>query len=103
MRTRKPLVFVAIPSWAITDCKPDRYTVAAAFQLAGLTNKWVRLTADTQRAVFGHHLFGKCQIRVHNNGVEVIRSVCFGTTYSHVLLDWAALERYVTTGQRPIF
>ena len=64
MKTRKPLEFTEIPSWAICTEQRDRYSIAAAFALAGLVGKSVRLTAKTQRALFGCNLFGKCSLTV---------------------------------------
>ena len=101
MRTRKQLTFAEIPAWAIDDASPDRYTVAAAFQLAGLTDRWVRLNAATQRAVFGAYLFGKCSLRLDNDAIHVSRTACFGTDFSDTHFDWVALEQGIASGQRP--
>lgn len=103
IRSSQMMKPVEIPAWAIDNRTPDRYTVAAAFELAELTGQWIRLTAASQRAVFGSKLFGKCKLKVDENGITSVRSVCFGTDFSDVILDWASVERCMTTGQAPIF
>ena len=102
MRTAKPMKMKTIPAWATDGAQRDRYTVAAAFQLADLTGRWVRLSADSQRAVFGLVLFGKCQMYVGDNGIRVIRSVCFGTDFSETRFDWADVEKYMAKGCKPV-
>src|SRR5262245_49948918 len=103
IRKSVAMTFETIPAWAIDPDRRDRYTVATAFQLAGLTGRRVRLTAETQRAVFGHNLFGKCQVEVTETGISTHRSVCFGTDWSGITLDWARLEQLMATGERPCF
>lgn len=102
MRTRKPLKLDTIPTWAIDDQKRDRYTVAAAFQLAELTGKWVRLTAETQRAVFGANLLGKCEMLVEDEGIKVLRTACYGTDFSFSRFDWTRFEEVMAEGRRPL-
>lgn len=107
MRTRK-LQFWSIPlwavdqSWSVNQFRQDRYSVAAAFELADLSNQWIRLDAESQRLVFGKALFGKVRIRVTNQGLETAKSVCFGTDVSHCTFDWDDLERMIRTGIKPI-
>ncbi len=103
MRTRKPMTFETVPSWAVDSEGHSRYTVAAAFELAGFTDKWVRLTAATQREVFGAVLFGKCNVRVNSEGLQADRSVCFGTDFSSLRLGWDDLEQVMASGRRPCF
>lgn len=101
MKTRKPMKFETIPEWAVCKSTRDRYSVGAAFMLAGFSNEWIRLTAESQRLVFGAVLFGKCQMRVANDGVHIQRMVCFGTDCSGTFFDWDALERQMALGCRP--
>ncbi len=101
MRTRKPIILETIPEWAIDASERSRYTVAAAFELANLTDKHVRLTAESQRAVFGVAMFGKCQLRVHAEGIAASRSVCFGTDFSTILMTWEDVERHMTNQTKP--
>ena len=103
MKTRKPMKFETVPTWAIEAGTVTRYTIAAAFTLAGLTEQWIRLTAQNQRDVFGCVLFGKCEIKVGNDGIRASRSACFGTDFSSMTLDWVAVEKYVASGCRPTF
>ena len=103
MRKRKPLKFEEIPAWAIDSSERSRYTIVAAFRLADLTdNKSVRLTAETQRNVFGAVLFGKCLITVGNEGIGVTRSVCFGTDFSGTNFSWERVEELMKEGRRPV-
>lgn len=99
----KAMKFEEIPAWAIEDGTRSRYTVATAFELAGVAGRWVRLTADSQRDVFGHNIFGKCKVKISETGIEVVRSVCFGTDWSGATIEWASLERYMATGEKPVF
>lgn len=101
MRTRKPLIFEEIPAWAVEPADRSRYTVAAAFHLAGLTDKWVRLTAASQRLVFGAVLFGKCLMRATCNGLGISRTVCFGTDAVGIIFGWERLEKVMAEGRRP--
>lgn len=101
MKTRKPMKFVDIPPWAIDTAERSRYTVAAAFRLAELSDVWVRLTAATQRAIFGAVLFGKCSIRCGTDGIHTSRTACFGTDFVATIIEWDGLERCMKTGQRP--
>lgn len=102
MRKRRPLTFADLPTWTVDpNSKPDRYSVAAAFMLADLSDKWVRLRAAAQRLVFGAALFGKCEIKVTDNGLQVLRTVCFGTDFSCTTFSWAELERVIASGRRP--
>jgi hypothetical protein len=102
MRQRKLLKFADLPEWVIDpNSRPDRYSVAAAFMLADLSDKWVRLTADSQRLVFGANLFGKCQLKVDDNGLKVTRKVCFGIDFVCTWFDWETLERVIADGRRP--
>lgn len=98
-KTRKPMKFEEIPSWAIDSTKRDRYTIAAAFELAGLMRKDIRLTAEAQRKVFGAVLFGKCRIYVSNHGINASRSACFGTDFSSIAVNWEEVEKKVATGE----
>ncbi len=102
VKTRKPMTFAEIPDWAIDADERSRYTIASAFELAGLTDEWVRLTAETQRALFGFVLFGKCNLKVDANGIKVSRSVCFGTDFSTTTFDWNDVERCMAGGYRPV-
>ncbi len=101
MRSRKPMTFETIPEWAIDASERSRYTVAAAFELAGLTDKYVRLTAESQRAVFGVAMFGKCSIRVGTEGIGAYRSVCFGTDVSGIIMTWDDVERHMKNQTKP--
>jgi hypothetical protein len=102
MGKRKPLKFADLPEWTVDlNSKPDRYSVAAAFHLANLSDKWVRLQAAAQRLVFGAVLFGKCKVKVDDNGIQVVRTVCFGTDFSCTTFSWAELERVIADGRRP--
>lgn len=69
--------FATLPSWT----RPARRDALAFFEtiaLAGLENQWIRVSAADQRDVMGAVIFGKQELRVTDQGVEVTRSVGFG-------------------------
>jgi hypothetical protein len=79
MKTAKPLTFATIPAWALPET-PGVEGFYAAIALAGMEDKWVRLSADTQRALLGKVVFGKREIKVDDLGeIAQLRTVCFGT------------------------
>lgn len=101
--TRQKLVLETIPDWAIDSDARDRHTISAAFELAGLTGKRVRLAAASQRALFGYVMFGKRQIRVASDGIHGQRTACFGTDFSTIHLSWEEVERYLANQYQPIW
>lgn len=73
--------FAAIPAWAL-PATPGALSFFETIALADLEGKWIRLSADTQRALLGSNVFGKQEIKVHADGnVTVTRSTCFGMDY----------------------
>lgn len=103
MKTRKPMIFETVPSWAIDATEKSRYTIAAAIELAGFTDKWIRLSAESQRQLFGVVMFGKANVMVTNKGISAYRSVCFGTDFSSTNLDWSEVEKHIANGTQVVF
>lgn len=79
MNKRRTHPTATLPEWTYKGAKPDLYTLAAALVLAGYENKWVKLTAATQRAVVGEARFGKQSVGLWDGELMVTRRVCFGT------------------------
>jgi hypothetical protein len=102
MKTRS-IKFESIPDWAIDQTQRCRHTIAPAFHLAGLFNRHCRLTADTQRKVFGLVFTGKCLVRVHDGGMNISRKVAFGTDFSDANLTWDRVEELMRANRRPEF
>jgi hypothetical protein len=92
MPVKRPIVLESIAGWAIDETNRSRYTIAAAFQLAGLYERWIRLTAECQHKVFGFNMLGKCKFIVSDKGISVYRKVCFGTDFSDCFLTWHEVE-----------
>lgn len=103
MTRRKNVTFATVPMWAIDPDTRDRHTIAAAFKLAGIEGQSVRLTAETQRALFGFVMFGKREIRVTADGISGSRSACFGTDFSSLSLSWEDVEHYIGKQTQPIW
>ena len=103
MKTRKPLSFETLPSWTIDGDKKDRHTVAAAFELAGLTGKW----GPTQSAQRN----GNCSARPSSaNAKSRLRQkesrrgtqgFASGTDFDSCSLTWVAVENRMGLG-RPL-
>ena len=72
-------MFTQIPAWTFENTSKDWYSLAAALVLAGLENKWVKLSADTQRAILGGNRIGKQSVGIFDGELKVTRKVCFGT------------------------
>lgn len=72
--------YVSLPDWTMPHAG-DRnlYSLAAALALAGLENRWIKLTAATQRALIGDARFGKQSVGLFDGQLLVSRSVCYGT------------------------
>lgn len=81
MNPTKSAVVVSVPAWV----KPDQPISNALYEAAALMeieNKWVRMSADDQRALLGFPVFGRQAFMVRDDGVvEVARSTCFGADY----------------------
>ncbi len=72
--------YVTLPDWVLPEANNrNLYSLAAALTLAGLEGRWIKLTADTQRALIGDARFGRQSIGLFDGELMVARSVCFGT------------------------
>lgn len=71
---------VSIPAWAIGKAQ-DFADLVTAIALAGFDGQWIRLSADTQRALLGKAYFGKRAIRVSASTVEIFRVLCYGMDF----------------------
>lgn len=80
---RKPVIVSVsqLPEWTYVGLPRDLYTLAAALTLVGLENRWIRLSARTQRAVIGRAFFGKRRFGLFRGQFRSIRVVCFGLDY----------------------
>jgi hypothetical protein len=79
-RTLTAASFTALPAWTMPSHKDKGlYALAAALTLANMENRWVKLSADTQRAVIGCNRFGKQSIGLFDGQLMITRSVAYGT------------------------
>lgn len=67
-----------IPAWCISGARGFAAFVSA-LALAEMENKWLRISAAQQRALFGFVPFGKRAILSDGNTVRAAKSICFGT------------------------
>ena len=90
-RTVTAASFATLPAWTL-PAPADRglYALGAALALAELENRWVKLSAATQRAVIGSNKFGKQSIGIFDGSLMVSRSVCFGTDRDTRYIDVSA-------------
>lgn len=79
MRQRKRTPYVCLPRWTFDGAQLDLYTLGAAIALAGLEDRWIKLTAAHQRELIGDARFGKQSLGLFKGELWVTRSVCFGT------------------------
>jgi hypothetical protein len=93
--------FETLPDWTIDPDHQDGAALASALRLAGLTEKWVRLTAETQRKVLGYPVFGKRAIYASAGDVRIVRSVCFGLDFDCITLPWSRVTDYAKEKRRP--
>ena len=84
-------MFTQIPAWTFANTSKDWYSLAAALVLAGLENKWVKLSADTQRAILGGNRIGKQSVGIYAIGCWIASSDC--RTEGH------SVRRRLCTGQ----
>lgn len=66
-----------IPAWCISEASGFAAFVSA-LALAEMENKWLRISAAQQKALFGFVPFGKRAILSNGNTVRVAKTVCFG-------------------------
>lgn len=101
MKQRKPLEFKEVAEWSIDPKRIDRHTIATAFALNNIFNKGVRLTAKSQRAIFGFVPFGKATILVNNSGISAVKKCCFGTDFNEIIKTWPEVEAMVKSKRKP--
>lgn len=70
--------YVELPTWTYAGARQDVATLGCALALAGLENRWVKLTAAQQRAIMGRVEFGKQSVGIFDGQMMVTRQVCFG-------------------------
>lgn len=71
--------FTELPAWVFPAIESRSvYALAAALALAELENRWVYLSAGTQRRLMGRTV-GRMKIGMFNGELMTSRSVCFGT------------------------
>lgn len=66
-----------LPSWAISETG-DFASFVSALALAGMENRWVRISAKQQRQFFGFAPFGKRAVLSDGNTIRVLKIVSFG-------------------------
>jgi hypothetical protein len=94
--------FAVIPDWAMPD-KPGARALFEVAALAGIENKWVRLSAAQQRQVIGSPVFGKQQLRANDDGtVDVMRSTCFGADHEQANYGINSISAAAAQGKRLI-
>lgn len=91
--------FVVIPTWALSNHQ-DGGALASALSLAELENRWVRLSADTQRKIVGYPVFGKQMIYSDGTSVRVHRSVAFGTDSDVREYSWGDVTSAAREGKK---
>src|SRR6185295_5583512 len=102
MKKRKYSSLTTIEPWMVDpEQRIDRHTIASAFELAGLWQNYARLTAASQRLVFGFVPFGKAAIYVGQDGIRAKKTVCFGTDCVVIELSWPQVEKMVASGRKP--
>lgn len=90
--------FTDIPAHFL-PAKPGKLSFFETMALAGLEGKWIRLSAEMQRATLGRNVFGMQAIRVNNDGtVTVRRKTCFGTDYEQDTYEAAKIEQALLAG-----
>jgi hypothetical protein len=71
-----------IPAWMYENKEPSIYTFAETIALAGLEDKFIRLSASLQRRLLGFPVFGKQEFTLKGDGTfSTYCKVCFGTDY----------------------
>lgn len=73
----------------------NKYEIAAAAALNALEGRWVRLTSQEQREVFGAYLFGRQEVRVDLLGqgkVEARKRAGCGFTRDTLWAEWTLDE-----------
>jgi hypothetical protein len=76
---KKPITIVTLPAWTYEGADKGLYTLAAALTLAGLENRWVKLSAAQQRAILGEVRFGKHSVGIFDGVIKGSYSCAFGT------------------------
>lgn len=91
---------VRAPAWS-RPAGADRFTLFEFAALMGLEGQWVRMSADDQRNLIGHPVFGRQAFRVNDNGtVDVIRSTCFGSDSEIGTYECSYIEGAAKSGLR---
>lgn len=65
-----------IPAWTYAECDQSIYTLVSAIALAGLEDKWIRLSADLQRKLCGFAIFGKQLFCIRKDGTFTVTNKC---------------------------
>ena len=102
-KSRNPLEFFAVPSYFVEQERRDRYSIISAASLAGIFGLTVRLTAGSQRLLFGSNMFGMKAITINNDGIGYSFKVAFGTDFVAGTIPWDDVERYIREGRKPNF
>jgi hypothetical protein len=93
-------VITALPDWAL-PVTPHRNAIFEVAALANIEGQWVQLSADQQRCLLGHPVFGKQSIRIHGNGlVDVVRKTCFGSDSELATYDTNTIHEAAHLGKR---
>ena len=85
--------YISIPSWAYptTPSISEFFTTMA---LLGLENKRIRISADDQRKILGHNVFGKQSLTI-----RVVRVIAFGLDYESITYDKSIIEKAICLGK----
>jgi hypothetical protein len=75
--------FTTLPDYVFPATPGAFGALETAIELAGLTGKWVRLSAADQRRLMGFAPFGKREVRVDSDSIISLRHrIAFGSDYS---------------------
>ncbi len=91
--------YISIPSWAYptTPSISEFFTTMA---LLGLENKRIRISADDQRKILGHNVFGKQSLTINKeHTVRVVRVIAFGLDYESITYDKSIIEKAICLGK----
>jgi hypothetical protein len=58
--------------------------LATAMTLTHNEDKWIRLSAETQKRMLGRNFFGHKRVRLYAGQLQATWKVCFGTDYEIV-------------------
>lgn len=92
--------FADIESWTYEGNEPSVFTFVTSIALSSLEDKWIRLSAETQRKLLGFPVFGKMEFKVTDGDVLTSKSVCFGTDREIAEWSWLKVKEFISMKKR---